>query len=115
MESIKAKNAEDAEEIMQNNTRNMQKNEGGAKASDKELIDAIRCCTSNPKIQRCKAECVFFCGGDLGHCIPKMGNAVADRFEALTNERRIRVNAERCVVCGEIIPEGQQICGRCGK
>lgn len=83
---------------------------------DQDLIQALRCCTNSPKIDKCKAECAFFCGGDMGHCIPRMGKAVADRMEALLAERAQTVeNAERCVFCGAIIPEGRQVCFNCEK
>ena len=34
--------------------------------------------------------------------------------ERFKQEKKIRIaTADRCVMCGEIIPEGQQVCGIC--
>jgi len=34
--------------------------------------------------------------------------------ERLKQEKKIRIaTVDRCVMCGEIIPEGQQVCGLC--
>lgn len=51
--------------------------------TDKEILQAIRCCTSDPDCDRCKSECIFHKSPDPNDCIPEMGKAVADRLEAL--------------------------------
>ena len=34
--------------------------------------------------------------------------------ERFKQEKKIRIaTADRCVMCGEIIPEGNQVCGKC--
>jgi hypothetical protein len=34
--------------------------------------------------------------------------------ERFTQEKKIRIaTVDRCVMCGEIIPEGNQVCGKC--
>lgn len=34
--------------------------------------------------------------------------------EVFAQEKKIRIaTVDRCVMCGEIIPEGQQVCGLC--
>lgn len=50
--------------------------------TDQELIRALRCCVSSPKLDKCREECVFFRGHDMANCIPQMGQAVADRLAA---------------------------------
>ena len=51
------------------------------KMDREELVKALRCCTSGPSVYRCKSECVFYKGGDMGKCIPEMGSAAADMLE----------------------------------
>lgn len=55
------------------------------KMTDRELIQALRCCASSPKRDGCQDACVFH-NGDISHCVPEMGKAVADRMEALATK-----------------------------
>lgn len=54
--------------------------------TDKELIKAVQCCTSEPNFERCKLECIFCKGPDPNDCIPEMGKAAAAKLEALLAE-----------------------------
>jgi len=49
--------------------------------SREELVKALRCCTSGASTAKCKANCVFYNGSDMGKCIPEMGRVVADAME----------------------------------
>ena len=51
--------------------------------TDQEMIQALRCCVSSPRLDKCREECVFCDGPTMGGCIPKMGQAVADRLTAV--------------------------------
>ena len=62
--------------------------------TDQELIRALRCCVSSPRLDKCREECVFCDGPTMGGCIPKMGQAVADRLTAVLGELE-RVTRER--------------------
>lgn len=50
------------------------------------IAAALRCCGSSPKVDRCKAECIFYRGGYMGKCIPAMTEAAAALIEQLTAE-----------------------------
>ena len=76
--------------------------------TDQELIRALRCCVSSPRLDKCREECVFCKGHDMANCIPQMGQAVADRLSSLvedlervTRERDAAVEAVRgdCTYC----------------
>lgn len=54
--------------------------------TDQELIRALRCCVSSPRLDKCREECVFCDGPTMAGCIPKMGQAVADRLTAALGE-----------------------------
>jgi hypothetical protein len=63
-----------------------------------ELVKALRCCTSSPSVLECKANCVFYNGGDMSKCIPEMGKAAADALENKETElaaMRIAANSFR--------------------
>ena len=72
-----------------------------------KLIKAIRCCGSAPKLDRCKNECAFYCGGDMNKCIPKMTQAVADALEKVTAERDAAIEDLNA------IGKGDEICLYC--
>lgn len=62
--------------------------------TDQELIRALRCCVSSPRLDKCREECVFCKGHDMANCIPQMGQAVADRLTAVLGEME-QVKLER--------------------
>lgn len=62
--------------------------------TDQELIRALRCCVSIPRLDKCREECVFCKGHDMANCIPQMGQAVADRLSSLVEDLE-RVTRER--------------------
>ena len=62
--------------------------------TDQELIRALRCCVSSPRLDKCREECVFCKGHDMANCIPQMGQAVADRLSSLVEDLE-RVTRER--------------------
>lgn len=62
--------------------------------TDRELIRALRCCVSSPRLDKCREECVFCKGHDMANCIPQMGQAVADRLTSLMKDLE-RVTRER--------------------
>lgn len=62
--------------------------------TDQELIRALRCCVSSPKLDNRREECVFCKGHDMANCIPQMGQAVADRLSSLVEDLE-RVTRER--------------------
>lgn len=76
--------------------------------TDQELIRALRCCISSPRLNKCQKECVFCDGPTMAGCIPKMGQAVADRLTAVLGDLE-RVTREhdaavecKCAKCGEV-------------
>ena len=62
--------------------------------TDQELIRALRCCVSSPRLDKCREECVLCKGHDMANCIPQMGQAVADRLSSLVEDLE-RVTRER--------------------
>lgn len=61
--------------------------------TDRQIIKALRCCTSQPSVERCRAECAYYHGGNMAACIPLMGSEAADRLAALADEAA-RLKAE---------------------
>lgn len=52
-----------------------------------EVVKSIKCCTSSPKVDRCKSECIFFRNDlDMSKCIKAMGEAAADLLEQQQTE-----------------------------
>ena len=62
--------------------------------TDQELIRALRCCVSSPRLDKCRKECVFCDGPTMAGCTPQMGQAVADRLTSLMKDLG-RVTRER--------------------
>lgn len=83
--------------------------------TDRELIRALRCCVSTPKLDKCREECVFFRGHDMANCIPQMGQDVADRLSSLVEELE-RVTRERDAAVDDLRVasiEGDMECNWC--
>lgn len=83
--------------------------------TDRELIRALRCCVSTPKLDKCREECVFFRGHDMANCIPQMGQDVADRLTSLMEDLE-RVTRERDVAVEDLRVasiEGDMECNWC--
>lgn len=72
--------------------------------TDQELIRALRCCVSSPRLDKCREECVFCKGHDMANCIPQMGQAVADRLTAVLGElERVTRERDAAVECIQFI------------
>ena len=64
-------------------------------------------------IVHCK-DCVYFTGGAIdGNCI-KDGLRTRCILDFCSRGEMKRLdNADRCVCCGDVIPEGRQVCPKC--
>ena len=72
--------------------------------TDQELIRALRCCVSSPRLDKCREECVFCKGHDMANCIPQMGQAVADRLSSLVEDlERVTRERDAAVECIQFI------------
>ena len=78
-----------------------------------DLIEAIRLCGSTPSVDQC-LQCVYWGGGDMQECIPRMTGDAAAAIETLqaklaardalvdrleTENYRLRRMARRCIDC----------------
>lgn len=68
------------------------------------LIVAIKLCGSTPKVDQC-TQCIYWAGGDMSKCIPRMTTEAATALSTLLDENeRLRAELaqadreERCVV-----------------
>lgn len=72
--------------------------------TDQELIRALRCCVSSPRLDKCRKECVFCDGPTMAGCIPQMGRAVADRLTSLMKDlERVTRERDAAVECIQFI------------
>ena len=47
-----------------------------------QIAAAVRLCGTTPKVDKCKAECPYYCGPDMMQCIPRM---TEDAAQAITD------------------------------
>ena len=89
----------------------------------KDTYNEIR--TGRPRCSVCEKTASYrteFCpncgakmDGDVIKSMKRAGDSAKNVTESLKNVIDAFENAEHCVCCGDVIPEGRQVCPKCGK
>lgn len=66
----------------------------------KKTAEAIKLCGSTPKVDQCK-RCVYWSGGDMSECIPRMtedaATAITDLLSRAEDAEARAEKAEKCI------------------
>lgn len=75
----------------------------------KKIAEAIKLCGSTPKVDQCK-KCVYWSGGDMGECIPRMTEDAAAAMTDLLS--RAEAAEARCALLDEARENANEACAK---